>query len=156
MRNVGRKIGLTILIVFVLPVAVRATLWSFEPPRRWLDARWSSAGILPAAASDPAPRVVVFAARTAGWRSIFAVHTWIVVKPADAEAYTRYEVTGFGAEPIRVNRLAADAYWLGYQARDGCRHSRAARRNGDAEDRGCDPQLSLRGVWLLPHVAGPQ
>ena len=57
----------------------------------------------------------VFAARTAGWRSIFAVHTWIVVKPAGAEAYTRYEVTGFGAEPIRVNRLAADAYWLGYR-----------------------------------------
>ena len=115
MRKFGRKIGLTILIVFVLPVAVRAALWSFEPPRRWLDARWSSAGILPAAASDPAPRILVFAARTAGWRSIFAVHTWIVVKPAGADAYTRYEVTGFGAEPIRVNRLAADAYWHGYR-----------------------------------------
>jgi hypothetical protein len=38
-----------------------------------------------------------------------------VVKPAGADAYTRYEVTGFGAEPIRVNRLAADAYWLGYR-----------------------------------------
>jgi len=45
------------------------------------DARWSSAGILPEAASDRAAHIVVFAARTAGWRGIFAVHTWIVMKP---------------------------------------------------------------------------
>jgi Protein of unknown function (DUF3750) len=114
MRTIGRKIRLAVLLVFVLPVAVKAVLWSFEPPRRWQDGRWSSAGILPPAASDPEARVVIFAARTAGWRSIFAVHTWIVVKPADANEYTRYEVTGFG-EPIRVNRLAPDAFWISYR-----------------------------------------
>jgi hypothetical protein len=114
MRTIGRKIRLAVLLVFVLPVAVKAVLWSFEPARRWQDGRWSSAGILPPAASDPEARVVIFAARTAGWRSIFAVHTWIVVKPADANEYTRYEVTGFG-EPIRVNRLAPDAFWISYR-----------------------------------------
>jgi Protein of unknown function (DUF3750) len=112
MKNAGRKISLGLLAVFVLPVAARAVLWSFEPPRRWESASWASAGILPPPSRDPAPRVVVFAARTAGWRAIFAVHTWIVVKPADADDYTRYEVTGFG-RPLRVNARPPDGYWLG-------------------------------------------
>ncbi len=55
---------------------------------------------------------IVFAARTGSWRSIFAVHSWIVVKPRNGQ-YTRYEVTGFG-EPVRINRIAPDAYWFSY------------------------------------------
>jgi hypothetical protein len=112
MRKFGRRIRLTLLIVFFVPVAAKALLWSFEEPRNWRTARWSSAGILPQAASDPEARVAVFAARTGGWRSIFAVHTWIVVKPVGAEDYTRYEVTGFGS-PLRVNGGAPDGYWIG-------------------------------------------
>ena len=69
--------------------------------------------MLPPAASDPEPRVIVFAARTGSWRSIFAVHSWIVVKPRNGQ-YTRYEVTGFG-EPVRINRIAPDAYWFSYR-----------------------------------------
>jgi hypothetical protein len=42
----------------------------------------------------------VFAARTVRWRSIFAVHTWIVVKEKDAPTYTRYDYTAWG-DPIR-------------------------------------------------------
>jgi len=113
MRNIARKIRLTLLIVFLVPVAAKAVLWGFEEPRHWQTARWSSAGILPEAASDPEARVVVFAARTGGWRGIFAVHTWIVLKPAEAEAYTRYEVTGFGGRPLRVNGRPPDGFWLG-------------------------------------------
>jgi hypothetical protein len=112
MRNVGRKIYLTLVGVFLAPVAAKAVLWSFEEPRHWQTARWSSAGILPEAASDRDARIVVFAARTAGWRGIFAVHTWIVVKPASADAYTRYEVTGFG-RPLRINGRPPDGYWIG-------------------------------------------
>ena len=116
MRNLGRKIRLTLLVVFLAPVAAKALLWSFEEPRHWQTARWSSAGILPEAGSDPEARIVVFAARTAGWRGIFAVHTWIVVKPTDAEAYTRYEVTGFG-RPLRINGRPPDGYWVGDRPR---------------------------------------
>jgi hypothetical protein len=113
MRSLGRSIRLTLLIVFALPVAAKALLWSLEErPRNWWEARWSSAGILPGAASDPEPRVYVFAARTGGWRSIFAVHTWIVVKPANAASYTRYDVTGFG-RPLRINGYPPDSYWIG-------------------------------------------
>jgi Protein of unknown function (DUF3750) len=116
MQNVGRKVSLTLSIVFLAPVATKAILWSFDEPRNWQTARWSSAGILPDATSDPKARIVVFAARTAGWRGIFAVHTWIVVKPAGADAYTRYEVTGFG-RPLRINGRTPDGYWLGDRPR---------------------------------------
>ena len=113
MRNIARKIRLMLLIVFLVPVAAKAVLWGFEEPRYWQTARWSSAGILPEAASDPQARVTVFAARTGGWRSIFAVHTWLVLKGANAEAYTRYEVTGFGGRPLRINARPPDGFWLG-------------------------------------------
>lgn len=116
MRNFGRKIRVMLLIVFLAPVAAKAMLWSFDEPRDWRTARWSSAGILPEAASDPEARIVVFAARTAGWRGIFAVHTWIVAKAANADVYTRYEVTGFG-RPLRINGRPPDGYWVGARPR---------------------------------------
>ncbi len=117
MRNFGRHIRLMLLIVFLVPVAAKAVLWLFEEPRQWQTARWSSAGILPEAASDPEARIVVFAARAASWRSIFAVHTWIVLKPAGADAYTRYEVTGFGGPALRINGRPPDGFWLGERPR---------------------------------------
>ena len=72
-------------------------------------------------APDPAVTreavVQVYAARTVGWRGLFAVHTWIAVKPRDADAYTRYEVIGWGvdrgAPAVRVNRAGPDNYWFG-------------------------------------------
>jgi hypothetical protein len=101
------------LVVFVLPIAARTALYAMEShPRSWRDANWSSTHMLPPAASDAAARVMVFAARAGGWKSIFAVHTWIVVKPENATAYTRYDVMGFG-QPVRVNLHDPDAYWFG-------------------------------------------
>ena len=72
-------------------------------------------------APDPATTreavVQVYAARTVGWRGLFAVHTWISLKPRDADAYTRYEVIGWGVDrgspAVRVNRSGADNYWFG-------------------------------------------
>ena len=72
-------------------------------------------------APDPAVTreavVQVYAARTVGWRGLFAVHTWIAVKPRDADAYTRHEVIGWGvdrgAPAVRVNRAGPDNYWFG-------------------------------------------
>jgi hypothetical protein len=109
-RNTLRS---TMLVVFVLPIAARGALYAVEEhPRSWRDANWSSTGLLPNAADDRAARVLVFAGRAGGWRSIFAVHTWIVVKPKNAPAYTRYDVMGFG-QPVRVNLHAPDGYWFG-------------------------------------------
>jgi hypothetical protein len=50
-----------------------------------------------AASSRSAAMIRVFAARTVRWRSIFAVHTWIVVKEKGATSYSRYDYTGCDA-----------------------------------------------------------
>ena len=107
-----KTLRLTMLVVFALPIAARGGLYAVEDhPRSWREANWSSTHQLPPAASDPQARVMVFAARAGGWKSVFAVHTWIVVKPANADAYTRYDVMGFG-QPVRVNLHDPDAFWF--------------------------------------------
>lgn len=112
-----KTLRLTILVVFVLPIAARAGLYAVEDhPRSWREANWSSTRLLPPAASDPQARVLVFAARAGGWKSVFAVHTWVVVKPENAAGYTRYDVMGFG-QPVRINMHDPDAYWYGDRPR---------------------------------------
>jgi hypothetical protein len=107
-----KTLRLTMLVVFALPIAARGGLYAVEDhPRSWRDANWSSTHQLPPAASDPQARVLVFAARAGGWKSVFAVHTWIVVKPSNADAYTRYDVMGFG-QPVRINLHDPDAFWF--------------------------------------------
>jgi hypothetical protein len=60
------------------------------------------------------PIVQVYAAKAFGWRGAFAVHTWIIVKPAGATAFTRYDGVGWGGAPVvRENYAAADALWYG-------------------------------------------
>lgn len=106
------KTSKVLVAVFVLPIAARTAVFaSTNHPRSWREANWSSTGMLVPAASDPDPRILVFAARTGSWRGIFAVHTWIVLKPANAPRYTRYEVTGFG-QPIHINAHAPDGRWF--------------------------------------------
>ena len=74
-------------------------------------------GQAPDPAQTPEPVIQVYAARTVGWRGLVAVHTWIVLKRAEAPAYTRYEVMGWGVESgrpaIRVNRMGPDNHWFG-------------------------------------------
>jgi hypothetical protein len=110
--SISAAIRLFLLFVFLLPITVRTIIFSTgDYPRDWRSARWTSTGLLPAANDDSEARVLVFAAPNGSWRSIFAVHTWIVVKPAHAQSYTRYDVIGFGS-PIRINGYPPDAYWF--------------------------------------------
>jgi Protein of unknown function (DUF3750) len=83
-----------------------------RPSFNWQTADRSSAGLLPAASGHPEALIRVYAARTVRWRSIFAVHTWIVVKEQGAANYNRYDYTAWG-EPIRSNGFAADGRWFG-------------------------------------------
>ena len=103
--------NLTFFILFVLPLAFETVLYALEDhPRSFREANWSSTGLLPAAVESPDARIMVFAARNGTWRSIFATHTWIVVKPKNGP-YTRYEVTGFG-RPLRTNGSPPDSFWF--------------------------------------------
>src|SRR5262249_61013343 len=99
MQTLRRKISLTLSIVFLAPVATKAMLWSFEEPRHWQTARWSSSGILPEAVRDPQARIVVFAARTAGWGSLFSLRASMPLEPAASRAATRSAMTRFRRAP---------------------------------------------------------
>ena len=83
----------------------------------WQEARRDSSGLAPDPAATHEAVLQVYAARAVSWRGIFAVHTWIVVKPAGADRFTRYEVVGFGVSEtvpsIRVDRTGPDNYWFG-------------------------------------------
>ena len=58
--------------------------------------------------------VRIFSAQTVRWRGIFASHSWIVFKPADAPSYTRYDYTAWGDLPIRMNGFEPDGRWFGH------------------------------------------
>lgn len=109
-----KKPLLIFLFLVFAPIAASAAryFWLGDGRGNWQTADRSTAGLLPSAAAHPEAVIRVFAARTVRWRSIFAVHTWIVVKEKDATSYTRYDYTAWG-EPIRTNGFAPDGRWFG-------------------------------------------
>ena len=121
-RRTRRWLAPLTLALFVLPLVVSALERQFGDPNRqgqpWWQARRDSSGQAPDPAVTEQAVVQVYAARAVRWRGIFGVHTWVVVKPAGARAYTRYEVWGFGVRrgrpAIRVTQaIAPDGYWFG-------------------------------------------
>jgi hypothetical protein len=109
-----KKPLLILLFLLLAPIAASAAryLWLGDGRGNWQTADRSSAGLLPPASTHPEAMIRVFAARTVRWRSIFAVHTWIVVKEKDGPTYTRYDYTAWG-DPIRSNGFAPDGRWFG-------------------------------------------
>ena len=104
---------LIIFALFLAPLLARAALYAIgNGPRSWRDADWSSTRLLPPANEDKPARVIVFTGLTGAWKGIFAVHSWIVLKPANADEWTRYDVVGWGS-PVRVNGWPPDGLWYG-------------------------------------------
>jgi hypothetical protein len=103
------------VLVYVMPLGIAALLYRMEGSGiGWRTADRSSIGVLPAPAQHPAAVVRIFTAKTVRWRGIFASHSWIVFKPADAPAYTRYDYTAWGELPIRINGFEPDGRWFGH------------------------------------------
>jgi hypothetical protein len=112
-RKPHRVLALLLAGLFLLPIGARAALYALDDqPQSWWRADWSSIGSLPAASAHPDARVLVLTARTGGWRGVFAVHSWIVLKPANGDRWTRYDVVGWG-NPVRTNGWAPDGRWRG-------------------------------------------
>ena len=115
--NCATSLSLLLLVPFVLPVLVSGCLPNGRDGVPWYEARRDPTGLAPDPAATPDAVVQVYAARAVSWRGVLAVHTWIAVKPAGADRYTRYEVLGFGiangAPAVRVNRMGPDNYWFG-------------------------------------------
>ncbi len=102
---------LAVLLLFVAPVLAHAALWySQQRPASWRTADWSSAGILPSPRAEPEASIRVMAARTGGLKGVVAVHSWLLLKPAGADSYERYEVVGWG-NPVRRNGQPPDGRW---------------------------------------------
>jgi hypothetical protein len=113
MRSPVRKMLTGILALFLFPLAVHAAIYaSKDRPASYRDADWSSVGMLPPAAADYEARMLVFTGRTGRWKGIFAVHSWVVIKPENSTSWTRYDVVGWG-QPVRTNGWAADGRWFG-------------------------------------------
>ena len=114
----GRMLWLGgLLLLVVVPLVWSAGVVHGSAPTHWSQARWDSAGLAPDPATTPEPVVQVYAARAWGWKGIFAVHSWIIMKRADAPAFERYEVVGWGvgrgAPAIRKDMRTIDGYWAG-------------------------------------------
>src|ERR1700690_4317761 len=108
-----KLIMLAIFAVFLVPLIARAALYAAgNGPRSWRDADWSSTGRLPPAATDTAARVIVFTGKAGAWKGVFSVHSWVVLKRANAAEWTRYDVVGWG-QPVRVNNWPPDGRWFG-------------------------------------------
>jgi hypothetical protein len=96
-------------LALVLSVGVRG--------QDWRTASHEPVGLAPDPLVTTEPVVQVYAARTWGWRGVFGVHTWVAVKPANAKAYTVYEVIGwrlrYSGSALVVSERAPDARWFG-------------------------------------------
>ena len=144
---------LAVLLVFLVPVAISATIYAVRNRNvEWRTADRSSAGLLPPAGRSPQAVVRVFSARTVSWRGIVATHSWIVVKEQGAAAYARFDYTAWGT-PIWVDRFVADGLWFGSQAGGRVRRRRPRCGGDDPAHSRHHCSLPLRQVRRLSGLA---
>jgi hypothetical protein len=114
-RRLPRRtlIMLTLFALFLAPILARTAFYALSnEPRSWRNADWSSTGTLPSADEFKPARVIVFTGTAGAWKGVFSVHSWIVLKRANARDWTRYDVVGWG-NPVRVNGWPVDGRWFG-------------------------------------------
>jgi hypothetical protein len=106
-----------LLSLLLVPHLWPATVVSGGSADHWSQARWDRANLAPDPATTSEPVIQVYAARAWGWKGIFAVHSWIIMKRANAPLYERYEVVGWGvrrgAPAVRKDMRPIDGYWAG-------------------------------------------
>lgn len=123
LRNILRHLTLillTLLLLTLLLLTGPLWVWQFgelERERHWSAASSEIQGLPEAKAELDETVVQVYGARAYRWRGAFADHTWIAIKKAGEEAFTRYEVIGWryfrGMEVIRSTVGAPDRAWFG-------------------------------------------
>jgi hypothetical protein len=105
------------LTVLASAVACWLLLGGGAAARDWRTASHEPVGLAPDPAVTPEAVIQVYAARAWGWRGYFGVHSWIAAKPANARAYTVYEVIGWrlrsSDSAVVIRERAPDARWFG-------------------------------------------
>ena len=85
----------------------------------WRTANRSSADLAPNPFKDRESIVQIYGARTYGWRGMFAIHTWIAIKPKNQFVYTVYQALGwnyFRNQPVvDVRQDIPDRVWFSHQ-----------------------------------------
>ncbi|EKO3553388.1 DUF3750 domain-containing protein [Vibrio fluvialis] len=84
----------------------------------WRTASREPAGIAPDPQNNRQAVIEFYAADAFSWRGWFAVHTWMAVKPQNAEEYTVYEVVGWRVDRgqpalYQYQTATPDRYWYG-------------------------------------------
>ncbi|TDI58215.1 MAG: DUF3750 domain-containing protein [Alphaproteobacteria bacterium] len=111
MRRLSKFMLIILIAVFIVPVVIRTVLWAAgNQPMHWRDADWSASGILPPAANERGASIRVLSARTGGYKGILSVHSWLVIRPAGAATFDRYDLVGWG-RPLRKNAYPPDGRW---------------------------------------------
>lgn len=112
-KTVLKYFGFFVALTIILPIGIGTALgYARGWPENWKVASWASSGVLEEARTIQSATVIILSSRTGQWKSIFAEHMSIVVKPEGATTWTRYDVVGWG-NPVRKNAYAADALWYG-------------------------------------------
>jgi len=83
----------------------------------WRRASRASIGTAPDPQTTREAVIQVYAARAARWRGTFGVHSWVSVKPTNADEYTVYEVIGWrayrGGSALAISNRTPDGRWFG-------------------------------------------
>ncbi len=111
-----RRLSALLFILLSGPLLM-ASCGSVQLNSNWQTADRSSSGQAPDPATTREAVVQVYVARAFSWRGIFAVHSWIAIKPRDADQYTVHQVMGwqhYRQQPVVISRKdAPDRYWFG-------------------------------------------
>lgn len=115
--NLLRRLALILVLLLLGPGAV--LLGAGDAPADWRRASLEPMGTAPKPSIARQPIIQVYGARAVGWRGAFGVHTWIAVKPRDAEDWTTYQIIGWrtrrGGDGLAVSGGQPDRRWFGAQ-----------------------------------------
>jgi len=110
------RIVCALAVVLVAPLLISAC-GGTRLGSDWRSADRSSAALAPDPDTTREAVVQVYAARAFDWRGIFAVHTWIALKPEGARRYTVHQVLGWrarhGGLAVVSHHDIPDRHWYG-------------------------------------------
>lgn len=87
---------LSVFLLFLFLILIMLTIVPHRAQAQyWWNASREPAGLAPDPVVTPEAIIQVYGARAFSWRGYLGIHTWIAVKPTQAESYTIYEVIGW-------------------------------------------------------------
>lgn len=105
------------IVAFVIAPLLITACVAVDLDADWRTANRDSAGLAPAPETTREAVVQVYGARAFNWRGIFAVHTWIALKAANANHYTIHQVIGWrarrGGSAVVSHIDVPDRNWYG-------------------------------------------